>query len=128
MLTYAFLVVQNSYRFVIPFLPFSGPKSSENQKIVLFKKKKKRIWQQNLAWTNIKLFIVFIIPLSVNIYTFHHKNINGFVYSILSQTLPGMFYNTQNQHHIAFLKLKKKSEFSKTSNPSGLDVGFIDVG
>lgn len=73
-----------------------------------------------------RLFIVFIMPLSVNIYTFCHRHINGFVYSVLSQTPLRMVSDAQNRHCIAFLKSKKKSESPKTSTCSGSEKGFID--
>ena len=73
-----------------------------------------------------RLFIVFIMPLSVNIYTFCHRHINGFVYSVLSQTPLRMVSDAQNRHCIAFLKSKKKSESPKTSTCSGSEKGPLE--
>ena len=56
-----------------------------------------------------RLFIVFIMPLGVNIYTFCHRHINGFVYRVLSQTPLRTVSDAQNRHCIAFIKLKKKN-------------------
>lgn len=98
-------MVETSHTSPIPILPFSNPKSKKLWKPDFFFLK--LLWQQNLVWTDMRLFLVFIIPLSVNIYTFYHRHINGFVYRVPSQTLLGTVSDAQNRHHTAFLKSKK---------------------
>lgn len=108
-------MIQNSHRSTIPILPFSNPKSSGNQKILII------LWQQNLFWTDRRLLIVFIISLSVHIYTFCHRNINGFIYR--NQTPLEMVWDTQMRYQIAFPKFKN-SEFPQNLWPQQFRARF----